>query len=159
MQKPCFAPPFFCHDRIRRWLLRILSYIAGSRRRLLGGIARVYDVRSSYLDELNEGIAKSKGEEYFSILTVGRIVVQPDMRLSSPVLKQAFVEGAITSGVSVTNLEMVMTPMLKCTLIAEKPEGRAMVTVSRFPANLNGFTPCRNRETFNSSGKPNQPWS
>lgn len=109
----------------------------------MSGIFKAYDIRGSYPDELNEGIAKRIGEEFIRLLNAGRIVVGRDMRLSSFVLRQAFVEGAITAGASVMDLGMVTTPMLYYAIIAEKFDGGAMVTASHLPGGMNGFKLCR----------------
>jgi phosphomannomutase len=111
----------------------------------MSGIFKAYDIRGSYPDELNEGIAKRIGEEFVRLLNAGRIVVGRDMRLSSPVLKQAFAEGAITSGASVMDLGMVTTPLLYYAIIEGKFDGGAMITASHLSREMNGFKLCREK--------------
>jgi phosphomannomutase len=109
------------------------------------GIFKAYDIRGSYPDELNEHMAQRIGAGFAELLKAHRIVVGRDMRLSSPSLSQAFIEGAMTSGASITDVGMVTTPMLYYAIIEGKFDGGAMVTASHLPREMNGFKLCREK--------------
>ncbi|MBA7474667.1 Phosphoglucosamine mutase [subsurface metagenome] len=65
------------------------------------------------------------------------------MRLSSPSLAEAFIEGAPSAGASVTDIGMVSTPLLYYSIIDGGFDGGAMVTASHLPGRMNGFKLCR----------------
>jgi phosphomannomutase len=109
------------------------------------GIFKAYDIRGSYPDELNEQMAQRIGAGFTDLLKAHRIVVGRDMRLSSPSLSQAFIEGAMTPGASVMDMGMVTTPMLYYAIIEGKFDGGAMVTASHLPREMNGFKLCREK--------------
>jgi phosphomannomutase len=111
----------------------------------MSGIFKAYDIRGSYPDELNEQMAQRIGAGFALLLKAHRIVVGRDMRLSSPSLSQAFIEGAMTSGASITDMGMVTTPMLYYAIIEGKFDGGAMVTASHLPREMNGFKLCREK--------------
>jgi phosphomannomutase len=111
----------------------------------MSGIFKAYDIRGSYPDELNEQMAQRIGAGFADLLKAHRLVVGRDMRLSSPSLSQAFIEGAMTSGASVTDAGMVTTPMLYYAIIEGKFDGGAMVTASHLPREMNGFKLCREK--------------
>jgi phosphomannomutase len=111
----------------------------------MSDIFKAYDIRGSYPDQLNEQMAQRIGAGFALLLKAHRIVVGRDMRLSSPSLAQAFVEGVTASGVSVTDIGMVTTPMLYYAIIEGKFDGGAMVTASHLPSQMNGFKLCREK--------------
>jgi phosphomannomutase len=111
----------------------------------MSGIFKAYDIRGSYPDQLDEQMAQRIGAGFALLLRGHRIVIGRDMRLSSPSLAQAFVEGVIASGVSVTDIGMVTTPMLYYAIIEGKFDGGAMVTASHLPSQMNGFKLCREK--------------
>ena len=78
----------------------------------MSGIFKAYDIRGSYPDELNEDIAYKIGVSFVKLLNAGNIVVGRDMRLSSPGLAEAFIDGALDSGPRITDIGMVTTPEL-----------------------------------------------
>jgi phosphomannomutase len=109
----------------------------------MSGIFRAYDIRGLYPKELDEALARRIGRAMAIYLEVGRIVVGRDMRLSSPGLATAFVEGALSAGSEVTDIGMVTTPMQYYAIIEGGFDGGAMVTASHLPADVNGFKLCR----------------
>jgi phosphomannomutase len=111
----------------------------------MSGIFKAYDIRGSYPDQLNEQMAQKIGASFSDLLKAHRIIVGRDMRLSSPSLAQAFIEGTIKSGASVTDIGMVTTPMLYYAIIEGKFDGGAMVTASHLPREMNGFKLCREK--------------
>ncbi len=105
----------------------------------MSGIFKAYDIRGAYPDELNEAAARRIGSAFAAYLGAKEIVVGRDMRLSSPALSAAFVEGARSAGADIVDVGMVTSPLLYYALIDGKYEGGAMVTASHLPAGQNGF--------------------
>ncbi len=111
----------------------------------MGGIFKAYDIRGSYPDELDEEMAGKIGSAFVALLNARSIVVGRDMRLSAQALARAFIEGAISSGASVTDIGMTTTPMLYYAIIEGKFDGGVMVTASHLPGGMNGFKLCREK--------------
>ena len=111
----------------------------------MSGIFKAYDIRGSYPDEVNEDIAGRIGEAFDRLLNQPKIVLGRDMRLSSPSLSSAFVEGALRGGASVSDIGMVTTPRLYYAIIQGNFDGGAMVTASHLSAEMNGFKLCREK--------------
>lgn len=109
----------------------------------MGGIFKAYDIRGSYPDELDEGIARKIGAAFVHLLHARSIVVGRDMRLSASALAKAFIEGAITSGAAVADVGMVTTPLLYYAIIDGRLDGGGMVTASHLPGGMNGLKLCR----------------
>ncbi len=111
----------------------------------MAGIFKAYDIRGRYPEEVNEEIAFKVGNAFVRLLSAKRIVLGYDMRLSSPTLADAFAEGAMDAGASVTNIGMVTTPLLYFAIISGQYEAGAMVTASHLPGESNGFKLCREK--------------
>jgi phosphomannomutase len=109
----------------------------------MGGIFKAYDIRGSYPDELDEEMARKIGAAFVRQLNAQRIVIGRDMRLSASALGKAFIEGAISSGASITDIGMVTTPLLYYAIIEGRFDGGAMVTASHLPGGMNGLKLCR----------------
>ena len=75
------------------------------------GIFKVYDVRGLYPQEIDEDTARLIGRGFVAYLKAGRIAVSRDMRLSSPSVAAAFIDGA-TQGADVVDYGMMGTDML-----------------------------------------------
>jgi len=103
------------------------------------GIFKAYDIRGRYPDELDEATALRIGNAFVRLLAAERIVVGRDMRLSSPSLSRAFIQGAVEAGAEVADIGMVSTPLLNYAVAAGKFDGGAMVTASHLPGDMNGF--------------------
>jgi phosphomannomutase len=122
----------------------------------MGGIFKAYDIRGSYPDELDEATAKKIGAAFVLLLDAQRIVVGRDMRLSASALAKAFIEGAISSGASVTDIGMTTTPLLYYAIIDGRFDGGAMVTASHLPGGMNGLKLCQ-EEAIALSGDQGLP--
>ncbi|OGP81720.1 MAG: Fis family transcriptional regulator [Deltaproteobacteria bacterium RBG_16_54_11] len=109
----------------------------------MGGIFKAYDIRGSYPDELDEAMARKIGAAFVHLLNARSIVVGRDMRLSGSALAKAFIEGAISSGASVTDAGMTSTPLLYYAIIDGRFDGGVMVTASHLPGRMNGLKLCR----------------
>lgn len=69
------------------------------------------------------------------------LAVGVDSRLSGPMLKQAFIEGAIEAGARVFDFGMASTPAMFMSTVDEelKVDGAVMITASHLPFNRNGL--------------------
>ena len=101
-------------------------------------IFKAYDVRALYPQELDEATAKQIGRGFVSYLKAKRIAVSRDMRLSSPSLAEAFIDGALSQGADVVDCGMMATDMLYYVVATDKLEGGAQITASHNPSQYNG---------------------
>jgi phosphomannomutase len=115
-------------------------------------IFKAYDVRGLYPDEINEDIARAIGAAFVAYLKARRIAVGRDMRLSSPALAAAFIEGATAQGADVVDYGMISTDMLYFAVARDHHEGGVQVTASHNPKQYNGMKMVR-REAFPLSGE------
>src|SRR3954447_7724090 len=115
-------------------------------------IFKAYDVRGIYPDQVNEDAARAIGAAFVAYLGAKRIAVGRDMRLSSPALAAAFIEGAISQGCDVVDYGMIATDMLYFAVARDGHDGGVMVTASHNPKQYNGMKMVR-REAFPLSGE------
>lgn len=115
------------------------------------GIFKAYDVRALYPGELNEDAAFRIGRAYVAYLHASRIAVSRDMRISSPSLAAAFIDGATAQGADVVDFGMTGTDMLYFAVVKGGFDGGAMITASHNPKQYNGIKMVR-REAFPLSG-------
>ena len=102
-------------------------------------IFKAYDVRGLYPGEINEEIAGEIGRGFVSYLRAKRIAVSRDMRLSSPTLAAAFIEGALAQGADVVDCGMLATDMMYFAVASDGLEGGAQITASHNPGEYNGI--------------------
>src|SRR5262245_30833490 len=114
-------------------------------------IFKAYDVRGVYPDEINEETARAIGVGFAAYLEPKRIAVGRDMRLSSPALAAAFVDGVTSQGVDVVDYGMMATDMLYYAVAADAHDGGAEITASHNPKQYNGMKLVR-REALPLSG-------
>jgi len=114
-------------------------------------IFKAYDVRGLYPSEINEAGARSIGRAYVAYLGAKRIGVSRDMRLSSPTVAAAFIEGAREQGADVVDYGMMATDMLYFAVVRDDLDGGAQITASHNPKEYNGIKMVR-REAFPLSG-------
>ena len=115
-------------------------------------IFKAYDVRGTYPDQVNEDGARAIGAAFVAYLKAQRIAVGRDMRLSSPTLAQAFIEGATAQGADVVDYGMISTDMLYFAVARDGHDGGVQVTASHNPKQYNGMKMVR-REAFPLSGE------
>lgn len=101
-------------------------------------IFRAYDIRGVYPKDLNETLAKKIGSA-FARLNPGKIVVGGDVRLSSPALKKALIEGLTEAGCDVIDIGVVTSPLVLFATRALKADGGVMATASHNPPEYNGL--------------------
>jgi phosphomannomutase len=114
-------------------------------------IFKAYDVRGVYPGEVNEEAARAIGAAFVAYLKAGRIGVGRDMRLSSPALAAAFIDGATAQGADVVDYGMVATDMLYFAVARDRLDGGVQVTASHNPKQYNGMKMVR-QEAFPLSG-------
>jgi phosphomannomutase len=114
-------------------------------------IFKAYDVRGLYPSEISEEIAGEIGRGFVTYLGAQQIGVSRDMRLSSPTLAAAFIEGALAQGCDVVDYGMMATDMLYFAVAKDGLEGGAQITASHNPGEYNGIKMVR-REALPLSG-------
>ena len=118
---------------------------------LTPGIFKAYDVRGLYPDEVHEEVARAIGAAFVAYLSAKRIAVGRDMRLSSPALAAAFIDGATAQGADVVDYGMIATDMLYFAVASDGHDGGVQITASHNPKQYNGMKMVR-REAFPLSG-------
>ncbi len=114
-------------------------------------IFKAYDVRGLYPSEINEEAARLIGRGFVAYLNARRIAVSRDMRLSSPSVAAAFIEGARMQGADVVDYGMMGTDMMYFAVARDGHDGGAQITASHNPKEYNGIKLVR-REAFPLSG-------
>ncbi len=115
------------------------------------GIFKAYDVRGRYPGEIDEATARGIGVGFVAYLNAKRIAVGRDMRLSSPALAAAFIEGAVSQGADVVDYGMIPTDMLYFAVARDGHDGGVEITASHNPKQYNGMKMVR-QEAFPLSG-------
>src|SRR5438552_10288261 len=114
-------------------------------------IFKAYDVRGIYPGEVNEEAARAIGAAFIAYLEAKRIAVGRDMRLSSPALAAAFIDGATAAGAEVVDYGMIPTDMVYFAVARDGHDGGVQITASHNPKQYNGMKMMR-REAFPLSG-------
>ena len=115
-------------------------------------IFKAYDVRGVYPNEVNEEAALAIGGAFVAYLQAKRIAVGRDMRVSSPALASAFIEGAVAQGADVVDYGMIATDMLYFAVARDGHDGGVQITASHNPKQYNGMKMVR-KEAFPLSGE------
>jgi phosphomannomutase len=102
-------------------------------------IFKAYDVRGVYPGEVNEDAARAIGAGFAAYLRARRIAVGRDMRLSSPALAAAFIDGATSQGTDVVDYGMIPTDMLYFAVARDGHDGGVELTASHNPKQYNGM--------------------
>jgi phosphomannomutase len=114
-------------------------------------IFKAYDVRGTYPDEIHEDAARAIGAAFAVYLKATRIGVGRDMRLSSPGLAAAFIDGAASQGADVVDYGMIPTDVLYFAVARDGLDGGVEITASHNPKQYNGMKMV-GREAFPLSG-------
>src|SRR5690242_9071972 len=114
-------------------------------------IFKAYDVRGLYPQEVNEEAARLIGRGFVAYLKARRIAVSRDMRLSSPSVAAAFIQGAREQGADVVDYGMLGTDMMYYAVARDGHDGGAQITASHNPKEYNGIKMVR-KEAFPLSG-------
>ena len=103
------------------------------------GIFKAYDIRGLYPSELNEEVARQIGRGYAAYLRPTVVGVSRDMRVSSPSIAAAFIDGLVTQGVDVVDYGMLGTDQLYFGVVEDALDGGAQITASHYPGAYNGI--------------------
>jgi phosphomannomutase len=118
---------------------------------MLGRVFKAYDIRGTYPDLLNEGMAWQIGYGASKFLRdeaehagettpmMRNIVVGRDMRKSSPSLVAQLIKGITDQGGDVIDVGLVDTPFIYFAINHLDCAGGVMTTASHNPPNYNGF--------------------
>jgi phosphomannomutase/phosphoglucomutase len=114
-------------------------------------IFRQYDVRGIVDEDLTEDVVHKLGMGYGAYLVKrggAKASVGYDARPSSPIFRDALVEGMTSTGVDVIDIGMVPTPTLYFSLFNLDVDGGVMITGSHNPPEFNGFKLAVGRTTL-----------
>src|SRR5690606_31282087 len=107
----------------------------------LSRLVKAYDVRGVAGEELTVEIARALGAAFADLLESPELIVAHDMRLSSPELSRAVIDGAVRRGAIVADAGLSSTDQLYCASGLHRAAG-VMVTASHNPAPDNGLKLC-----------------
>jgi phosphomannomutase len=102
-------------------------------------IFKAYDIRGLYADEINETVAREIGRGFATYLNASQVGVSRDMRVSSPAIAAAFIEGVRQQGTDVIDYGMLPTDVMYFAVVNDKLEGGAQITASHNPGQYNGI--------------------
>lgn len=107
---------------------------------LLSSIVKSYDVRGLVDSELTPKVVKALGAGFVDVIvgSGNQLVLGHDMRKSSPLLAEAFIEGAHCAGATVTSIGLCSTDMVYFAS-GTKDVPSVMFTASHNPATYNGL--------------------
>src|SRR5438105_14239038 len=102
-------------------------------------IFKAETVRGANPGEVNQEAARAIGAAFVAYLQAKRIAVGRDMRLSSPALAAAFIDGATSQGADVVDYGMIPTDMIYFAVARDKHDGGVQITASHNPKQYNGM--------------------
>jgi phosphomannomutase len=103
---------------------------------------KAYDIRGRVPEELSEDLARNIGRAFAERFGPRRVVVGRDMRLSSPAIAGALIDGFRQAGVDVIDIGLCGTEMVYFAAFHLEDagvDGGVMVTASHNPAGYNGM--------------------
>jgi phosphomannomutase len=109
---------------------------------IAASIFKANDIRGTYPDELDEAAARAIGTAAVQRFAASQVVVGRDMRLSSPALHAALVEGVTAAGADVVDLGMVSIDELYFASGQYRYSLGVMITASHNPPQYNGLKFC-----------------
>jgi len=102
-------------------------------------VFKAYDIRGLYATELDEEGGNAIGRAYVEQFEPKEIAVGRDMRVSSPSMANAVIEGATAAGARVVDIGLVGTEMLYFAVGDLELDGGIQVTASHNPKEYNGM--------------------
>ena len=102
-------------------------------------VFKAYDVRGLYPSQIDETLAALIGRAFVAHLGARRVAVSRDMRLSSPSLAAAFIDGACTQGADVVDIGLMGTDQMYFAVASGGFDGGAQITASHNPGQYNGI--------------------
>jgi phosphomannomutase len=107
----------------------------------LSAIVKANDIRGVAGEQLTVEVARALGAAFADVLEAPELIVAHDMRVSSPELSRAVIEGAVRRGAIVADAGLASTDQLYCASGLHRAAG-LMVTASHNPARDNGMKLC-----------------
>jgi phosphomannomutase / phosphoglucomutase len=114
-------------------------------------IFREYDIRGDEQIDLDDATVTALGKGFGSRLVrsgAKTIAVGRDVRLSSPRIHQALLTGLQSTGLQITDLGVVPTPLLYFGIEHLHTDGGVMITGSHNPPEFNGFKLCVGKDSI-----------
>lgn len=102
-------------------------------------VFKAYDIRGVYSTQLTEALAYKIGRAYVDYLNIKEVAVGYDMRISTPKLRDALIQGITDAGANVIDLGMVGSETVYYAIGHFEYPGGIMVTASHNPSHYNGF--------------------
>ena len=102
-------------------------------------VFKAYDVRGIYPTDIDEDGARAIGRAYVEQFEPKRIAVGRDMRVSSPTMSAAVIEGAAAAGAEVVDVGLVGTEMVYFAVGHLDVDGGIQVTASHNPKEYTGM--------------------
>jgi phosphomannomutase len=102
-------------------------------------VFKAYDARGIYPTELDEDGAYAIGRAYVEVFEPRRVAVGRDMRLSSPQMSTALIDGLADAGADVLDLGMAGTEMVYFAVGDLQLDGGVAVTASHNPKEYTGM--------------------
>ena len=102
-------------------------------------IFKAYDIRGVYPSEIDEAGARQIGRGFAAYLGARTVGVSRDMRVSSPALAEAFIDGVRAQGTNVVDYGMLGTDQLYYAVATDRLDGGAQITASHNPRQYNGI--------------------
>lgn len=100
---------------------------------------KAYDVRGRVPDQLNEDVAYRIGRSFATFLKAKKVVVGHDIRLTSPELTDALIDGITDSGADVLHIGQCGTEEVYFAAFNNVVDGGICVTASHNPIDYNGM--------------------
>jgi phosphomannomutase len=102
-------------------------------------VFKAYDVRGIHPTEIDEDGARATGRAYVEQFEPERIAVGRDMRVSSPTMARAVIEGASAAGAEVVDIGLAGTEMVYFAVGSLGLDGGIQVTASHNPKEYTGM--------------------
>ncbi len=100
---------------------------------------KAYDIRGRVPDQLNQDVAYRIGRAFTDFLNAKKVVVGHDIRLTSPELTDALVDGITDAGADVLHIGQCGTEEVYFATFHQQVDGGICVTASHNPMDYNGM--------------------
>jgi len=103
-------------------------------------IFRSYDIRGVYPRDINEGVVRQIGKACANLFPGGKVIVGRDVRIGSPELSKALIQGLLSNPrFEVVDIGVCTTPLFYFAVNISGAAGGVMVTASHNPSEWNGL--------------------
>jgi phosphomannomutase len=106
------------------------------------GIFKAYDIRGLFPEELDAELARKIGHAFARLIGGRRLLVGRDVRVHSPQVAEAVIEGMRDAGSDVLDIGLASTPMTYFAIGSQDVDGGLCVTASHNPGEYNGMKLC-----------------